>query len=75
MHTGYPVAESDGTWYFEMSRPLQTGDAQDAQFTVGGTGLLAMAYWDPDYGFEGWEAESHVVSATDGWIQVTLLRN
>ena len=75
MHTGYPVAESDGTWYFEMSRPLQTGDAQDAQFTVGGTGLLAMAYWDPDFGVEGWDDATHVQSSSDGWIKVALQRN
>jgi hypothetical protein len=75
MHTGYPVSESDGTWYFEMSRPLQTGDAQDAQFTVGGTGLLAMAYWDPDVSFEGWDDATHVQSSSDGWIKVALQRN
>ena len=73
MHTN-PVAGADGTWYFEMSRPLQTGDAQDAQFTAGGTGLLAMAYWDPDYGVEGWDDATHAVSSLEGWIQVTLQR-
>ncbi len=74
MHTN-PVADADGIWYFEMSRPLQTGDAQDAQFTVGGTGLLAMAYWDPDNSVEGWDDATHAVSAVEGWIQITLLRN
>jgi len=73
-HTN-PVDGEDGTWYFEMSRPLQTGDAQDAQFTVGGTGMLAMAYWDPDVSVEGWDDATHVVSAVEGWIGVTLLRN
>ncbi|MEE8497085.1 MAG: ethylbenzene dehydrogenase-related protein [Acidimicrobiia bacterium] len=70
-----PVADGEGTWYFEMSRPLQTGDAQDAQFTVGGTVLLAMAYWDPDNSVEGWDDATHAVSSIDGWIQVTLQRN
>ena len=74
MHTN-PVADGEGTWYFEMSRPLQTGDAQDAQFTVGGTVLLAMAYWDPDNSVEGWDDATHAVSSIDGWIQVTLQRN
>ena len=74
MHTN-PVTDGEGTWYFEMSRPLQTGDAQDAQFTVGGTGLLAMAYWDPDVSVEGWDDATPVVSAVDGWIGVALQRN
>ena len=39
------AAGGDGTWIFEMSRPLQTGDTQDAQFASGekalpGAGLL-----------------------------------
>ncbi|HEY5650462.1 MAG TPA: ethylbenzene dehydrogenase-related protein [Acidimicrobiia bacterium] len=70
-----PVEGEDGIWYFEMSRPLQTGDSQDAQFTVGDVALLALAYWDPDFGPEGWDDATHVVSAVEGWIAVSLMRN
>ncbi|MDO8612352.1 MAG: hypothetical protein Q7R32_05955 [Dehalococcoidia bacterium] len=31
-----------------MSRPLQTGDPQDAQFASGGTASMALAYFDAD---------------------------
>jgi hypothetical protein len=67
-----PVEGADGTWYFEMSRPLQTGDAQDAQFEVGGTSLLALAYWDADNSPEGWDDAEHVQTSNQGFIEVTL---
>jgi len=60
----------DGTYVFEMSRPLQTGDAQDAQFESGETARVAVAYWDPDNSPEGWVDEEHVQSANQGWIEV-----
>jgi hypothetical protein len=61
-----------GTWFFEASRPLQTGDEQDAQFTVGESTLLALAYWDADYGPEGWDDSTHVQSSNQGWINVNI---
>ncbi len=67
-----PVEDGPGVWYFEMSRPLQTGDEQDAQFTVGESTLLALAYWDADFGPDGWDASSHVQSSNQDWIQVNL---
>jgi hypothetical protein len=67
-----PVEGEDGTWYFEMSRPLQTGDAQDAQFEVGGSSLLALAYWDADNSSEGWDDAEHVQTSNQGFIEVTL---
>jgi hypothetical protein len=67
------VADADGTWIFEMSRPLDTGDAQDAQFQVGSSALVAAAYWDADSGPDGWEAEFHVQTANQGWITVNFL--
>ena len=67
-----PVEGADGTWYFEMSRPLQTGDAQDAQFEVGATALLALAYWDADNSVEGWDDAEHVQTSNQGFIEVTL---
>ncbi len=68
-HTSNTIDE-DGTWTFEMSRPLQTGDAQDAQFEVGSSAILALAYWDADTGPDGWSDEFHVVSANEGWITI-----
>ena len=67
-----PVNGSDGTWFFEMSRPLQTADATDAQFVPGGSALLVLAYWDADQGPDGWEDDGHVVSADLGWIEVVF---
>jgi Ethylbenzene dehydrogenase len=67
-----PTAGTPGVWYFEMSRPLQTGDSQDAQFTAGESTLLALAYWDPDLGPDGWHDDSHVQSSNQEWIQVDL---
>jgi hypothetical protein len=68
-HTN-PTTGEDGTWIWEIRRPLQTGDEQDAQFSVGEAALLALAYWDPDVSPEGWSDEGHVQSANQGWIQV-----
>ncbi len=63
---------AEGTWIFEMSRPLQTGDPQDAQFASGATILVALAYWDADESVEGWTDTGHLQSADVGWIEVTL---
>lgn len=68
-----PVVGSDGTYVFEMSRPLQTGDEQDAQFTVGETARVGAAYWDPDNSPDGWSDDEHVQTANEGWIDVTFL--
>lgn len=67
-----PVEDADGTWYFEIRRPLQTGDALDAQFTIGATNRLALAYWNPDAGQNGWGRRDHVQSSNHGWISVVL---
>ena len=70
-HTS-PTDDSEGTWAFEISRPLVTGDEQDAQFAAGETALLALAYWDLDNTPEGWGDDEHVQSGNQGWIEVTL---
>jgi hypothetical protein len=68
-----PVEDGEGSWIFEMRRPLQTDDEHDGQLEVGGASSgLALAYWDPDFGPEGWVDESHAQSANQGWIEVTL---
>ncbi len=72
-HTARAGGEgAEGTWIFEMSRPLQTGDPQDAQFASGATVLVALAYWDADESVEGWTDTGHLQSADIGWIEVTL---
>lgn len=70
-HTN-PVEDGDGTWFFEMRRPLQTGDPLDAQFSPGQSIPLALAYWDPDAGENGWGRQDHVQSSDHGWINVLL---
>jgi hypothetical protein len=71
-HTN-PADDGEGTWIFEIRRPLQSGDAQDAQFAIGQVALLALAYWDPDNSLEGWDDPEHVQSSHLGWIEVELL--
>jgi hypothetical protein len=66
------AAGGDGTWIFEMSRPLQTGDTQDAQFASGEKALLALAYFDPSETADGWTDAGHLQSADLGWIEVAL---
>ncbi|NQW18376.1 MAG: hypothetical protein HQ478_12910 [Chloroflexi bacterium] len=63
---------ADGTWIFEISRPLQTNDPDDAQFALGGTAQMALAYFDADETPEGWTAPGHLQSSSGGWIDVTL---
>jgi len=65
-------AGAQGTWIFEFSRPLQTGDPQDGQFGSGITAHVALAYFDPDEGADGWTDAGHLQSAYNGWIEVTL---
>ncbi|TAK73801.1 MAG: hypothetical protein EPO16_12025 [Dehalococcoidia bacterium] len=79
-HTGRAQGpEAPGTWVFEIARPLNTGDPQDAQFTAGSTSRLAIAYWDGNEGRAkdgGWTDTGHVVSAVDAdeWIEVTFAK-
>jgi hypothetical protein len=70
-HTN-PSDDGAGTWVFEIRRPLQTGDEQDAQFAVGSPSMMALAYWDADQTPSGWEDDGHSQSSNQGWIQVTL---
>jgi hypothetical protein len=63
---------ASGTWIFEMSRKLRTGDPDDAQLSPGTTSYMALAYWDADETPDGWTELGHLQSATGGWIEVTL---
>ena len=72
-HTGRASgAGAAGTWIFEFSRPLQSGDPQDGQFASGSTAYVALAFFDPNEGPEGWSDAGHLQSAYSGWIEVTL---
>src|SRR3990170_4681271 len=72
-HTGRASgAGAAGTWIFEISRPLQSGDPQDGQFASGSTAYVALAFFDPNEGPEGWSDAGHLQSAYSGWIEVTL---
>jgi hypothetical protein len=72
-HTGSETgAGSEGSWIFEMSRPLQTGDPQDAQFAAGSVASLALGWFDPNETPEGWTDAGHLTSAYHGWIEVRL---
>jgi hypothetical protein len=70
-HTAAEIG-GDGTWIFEMARPLSTGDPQDAQWEAGGTAELVLAWWDPNETAEGWTDAGHLTNAYDGWITVNL---
>jgi hypothetical protein len=64
---------ADGARVFEMSRKLETGDPDDAQFVAGGKAYLALACWDPDETADGWTDAGHLQSAgSSEWIEVTL---
>jgi hypothetical protein len=65
-------AGSEGTWIFEFSRPLDTGDSDDAILVAGATAKMAIAYWDADETASGWTGTGHVQSSDAGWIEVTL---
>ena len=75
---GQHARVGDGTFVFEMARLLQTGDPQDAQFALGGTAFVALAYRDGNEGAEGegggWTDAGHVTSADEGWIEIVFAR-
>jgi hypothetical protein len=70
-HTASTIG-GNGTWIFEMARPLNTNDPTDAQLAAGGTVKMAIAFWDPKETAGGWSDAGHVTSAEMGWIEVTL---
>jgi len=72
-HTGRAGGTgSEGAWVFEYSRPLQTGDPEDAQFGLGSSTFLALAYFDADESRTGWSDAGHLTSADAGWLEVLL---
>ncbi len=84
-HTDMSAVGAEGTWVFEFKRSLTTSDTlkQDAQFEIGGTYKVAVAYWDADEKGEpgvknGWTAAGHYSTCTDpdtldfSWINMEL---
>ena len=84
-HTNMSAVGAEGEWIFEMKRPLTTSDTlkQDAQFVIGETAKLSIAYWDADELGEpgvlhGWTAAGHYATCRDpatldfSWIDVEL---
>ncbi|XP_065860301.1 uncharacterized protein [Euphorbia lathyris] len=75
VHSGFVEEDSPyasdgqkGTYYFEFSRPIRTSDRlqQDAQFTIGGSSKMAVAFWYPVDG-NAWHGSGHY-SVNCDWI-------
>ena len=61
----YPFGErgEEGTYVYEYSRPLLTGENTDVQFAVGTKAYFSFALWIPSaLGEEEWEDGNHFVS-------------
>ncbi|KAF5745935.1 hypothetical protein HS088_TW06G00100 [Tripterygium wilfordii] len=68
----YSSSGHKGTYYFEFSRPLRTMDRlqQDAQFTIGGTGKMSVAFWYPVDG-SPWHGSGHY-SVNCDWVPLDI---
>ncbi|CAM8942619.1 unnamed protein product [Rhodiola kirilowii] len=64
----YTTSGQNGDYYFEFSRPLRTMDRlqQDAQFTIGQTSKIAVAFWYPVDG-NPWHGSGHY-SVNCDWL-------
>ncbi|CAN1278831.1 hypothetical protein LINPERPRIM_LOCUS16760 [Linum perenne] len=80
VHSGFIQEDSPygsdsqkGKYYFEFSRPLRTMDRlqQDAQFTIGGSSKMAVAFWYPVDG-NPWHGSGHYSINCD-WIPLEIL--
>ena len=72
----YPFASNgaNGTYVFELSRPLMTNENTDVQFSVGGDGYYSFALWVPPEVGSEWTAAGHYVAPTDYQFgKVTLM--
>ncbi|KAL5795745.1 hypothetical protein ACOSQ2_000565 [Xanthoceras sorbifolium] len=68
----YASGNPKGTYYFELSRPLRTMDRlqQDAQFTIGGSSKMAVAFWYPVDG-NPWHKSGHYSINCD-WVPLDI---
>ncbi|KAM5550191.1 hypothetical protein ABKV19_001240 [Rosa sericea] len=79
VHSGFVEEDSPyasdgqkGTYYFEFSRPLRTMDRlqQDAQFTIGGSSKMSVAFWYPVDG-KSWHGSGHYSVSCD-WVPLDI---
>ncbi|XP_041018338.1 uncharacterized protein LOC121260499 [Juglans microcarpa x Juglans regia] len=79
VHSGFVEEDSPyasdgqkGTYYFEFSRPLRTMDRlqQDAQFTLGGSSKMSVAFWYPLDG-KPWHGSGHYSINCD-WVPLDI---
>ncbi|MEC4671321.1 MAG: ethylbenzene dehydrogenase-related protein [Nitrospirota bacterium] len=63
-------AWQDGTWRVVFSRPLQTGDEQDAQIQPGKWVSVAFAVWDGVVGEDGGVKEKGSQKAVSSWWSI-----
>lgn len=72
-HTN-PTEGMDGTYIFELSRPLSTASATtDAQYLAGGAYDVGVAFWDPNESADGWSDPGHYVTGcANKWIELQL---
>ncbi|XP_058076597.1 uncharacterized protein LOC131225156 isoform X1 [Magnolia sinica] len=68
----YATAGQKGAYYFEFSRPLRTMDRlqQDAQFTIGQSSKVAVAFWYPIDGTP-WSGSQHY-SVNCDWLTLDI---
>ncbi|GLT42652.1 hypothetical protein SLA2020_166420 [Shorea laevis] len=68
----YTPGGQKGAYYFEFSRPLRTMDhlQQDAQFTIGGSSKMSVAFWYPVDG-KPWHGSGHYSINCD-WVQLDM---
>eukprot|EP00262_Sarcandra_glabra_P003643 TRINITY_DN14396_c0_g1_i1.p1 TRINITY_DN14396_c0_g1~~TRINITY_DN14396_c0_g1_i1.p1 ORF type:complete len:366 (+),score=42.31 TRINITY_DN14396_c0_g1_i1:107-1204(+) len=68
----YGTAGQKGTYYFEFSRPLRTMDRlqQDAQFTIGQSSKISVAFWYPVDG-NPWSRSGHYSINCD-WVPLEI---
>lgn len=79
VHSGFVEEDSPyasdgqkGTYYFEFSRPLRTMDRiqQDAQFTIGESSKMSVAFWYPVNG-NPWHGSGHFSINCD-WVPLNI---
>ncbi|KAL2540419.1 heme binding [Abeliophyllum distichum] len=79
-HSGFVEEDSPyasngqkGAYYFEFSRPLRTMDRirQDAQFTIGKSSKVSVAFWYPEDD-KPWHGSAHYSISCD-WISMDFI--
>ncbi|XP_030948011.1 uncharacterized protein LOC115972013 [Quercus lobata] len=68
----YSTDGKQGTYYFEFSRPMRTVDRlqQDAQFMIGSSSKMSVAFWYPVDG-QPWHGSGHYSVDCD-WVSLDI---